>query len=223
MYSRFMTKEAKILSLIGVVTVIGLFVAAFTLGGSQSPEKKAKPVDTQLLVRENSHTEGDKDAKVTLVEFGDFQCPACGASHPIVKQIVNEYKGKVKFVYRNFPLSMHKNAKVAAYAAEAAGAQGKFFEMHDALFNEQKEWSESKDPMEHFKKYAKNIGVEDLERFEKEITDKKYENIIKKDLDDGNVAGVTATPTFFINGVIHSGGMPYDQFKKTIDEALAGK
>jgi protein-disulfide isomerase len=218
-----MSNEVKLLIGIGAATLAIVIGAAFFVGGSSSPtQESAKLTEEQMkkLVPADSHQKGNKDAKVTLVEFGDFQCPACGMAHPVVNQLIEDYKDQINFVYREYPLASHQNARVAAHAAEAAGAQGKFFEMYDALFQNQKEWSESKSPMEQFESYAQNIGL-DVEQFKKDVSDKKYEDKINRDISDGNTVGVRATPTFFLNGEEIRGGLPYDSFKAKIDEALA--
>jgi protein-disulfide isomerase len=219
-----MSQEAKILTAIGIVTLVVVVGAAFIFGGSTSADKpnpKISADQMKLIVREDSHVLGTKDAKITLVEFGDFQCPSCAASHPIVSQLLTEYKGKVTFVFRNYPLAMHTNAKIAAEAAEAAGAQGKFFEMYDALFQNQQEWGESKNPLEHFQKYADMIGL-DTDKFTEEVKANKYKSKIEKDVSDGNALGVSATPSFFLNGEKITGGLPYDKFKEKFEAILSG-
>lgn len=213
-----MSQETKILAGIGIATVLIVVGGAFFLGGGPTPDKPTTPADAKTLIKEDSHKKGPTSAKVTLVEFGDFQCPACGASHPIVKQILEDDKENIQFAYRHFPLPMHKNAVKAALAAEAAGAQGKFFEMHDLLFENQSEWSEENNPEEFFEKYASELDL-DLDKFRADMKDKKYEDKINKDKADGNALGVSSTPTFFINGQLQAGGLPYDQFKEKIDEA----
>jgi protein-disulfide isomerase len=219
-----MTNEAKILTGIGVATLAIVISAAFLFGGKSNPTtpgEKITEAQKKVLILENSFTKGAKNAKVTLVEFGDFQCPACAAAHPIVEQILAEYKEDVKFVFREFPLpaAVHPNSKISAYAAEAAGAQGKFFEMYDALYKNQDEWGGDKNPMQFFEKYAKNIGL-DMDKFKSDVESKKYEEKIQKDAVDGNALGVTATPTFFLNGEKITGGLPYNEFKAKIDAAL---
>src|SRR5581483_190972 len=99
--------------------------------------------DSTVLTRNANHKITSTNTKVTIIEFADFQCPACGQAHPALKQILEEYKGKVTFIYRHFPLPQHQNAILAAKASEAAGEQGKFWEMHDMLYEKQNEWSES--------------------------------------------------------------------------------
>jgi protein-disulfide isomerase len=219
-----MSQEAKVLTGIGIVTLLVVIGAAFLFGGSPSAEKPNPKISTEqmkVVVREDSHVLGTKGAKITLVEFGDFQCPACAATHPIVSQLLTEYKGKVTFVFRNYPLAIHQNAKISAEAAEAAGAQGKFFEMYDALYQNQQEWAESKNPLEYFQKYAQAIGL-DVDKFTEEVKANKYKNKIEKDVADGNALGVSATPSFFINGEKITGGLPYDEFKAKFDAILKG-
>jgi protein-disulfide isomerase len=213
-----MSNETKILGGIGLVTVLIVVLGAFFIGGSSTPIAPEPPADPKLLVRSDSYKIGSDDAKVTLVEFGDFQCPACGASHPIVKQLVAEEGGNIQFVYRHFPLSIHKNAVDAAIAAEAAGRQRKFFEMHDLIFDNQAEWAEEKNTEDFFLRYAEEIEL-DLEKFRQDLNDKKLEEKVKRDFADGNALGVRSTPTFFINGQKQAGGLPYDQFKAKIEEA----
>jgi protein-disulfide isomerase len=214
-----MSTETKVLTGISVVTIVLVVGAALMLGGKSTPEKAAPPADSKVLVRADSHKSGAKNAKVTIVEFGDFQCPACGAAHPIVKQITEEYKDRVTFVFRNYPLSMHQNSKLAAEAAEAAGAQGKYFEMHDMLYDKQKDWGESPKAKDKIMQYAQDLKL-DMDKFKSDVEANKYDKKIQQDIADGNSAQVEATPTFYINGVKNTGGLPYNDFKKKLDEAL---
>src|SRR6185369_5944088 len=188
-----MSNEVKSLIGIGVATLLIVVGAAFFFGGTSSSSKPAEKLSSdqfKQLIRSDSHVKGTKDAKVLLVEFGDFQCPACGASYPVVTQILNNYQGKVNFAFRNFPLpSLHKNAQIGAEAAEAAGAQNKFFEMYDALYQNQQEWGDSNKPMDYFEKYAKTVGL-DVEKFKSDVTAKKYESKIQNDINDGNALSV---------------------------------
>ncbi len=216
-----MSSEAKVLAGISVATLVIVVGAAFMFGGKTSPEK-VQPVSAEMqkmLIREDSHKKGATKGKVTVVEFGDFQCPACGSAHPIVKELTEVYKDQVTFVFREFPLPMHKNAKVAALAAEAAGAQGKFFEMHDMLFETQQAWSEKDNAEDIFVQYGQKLKL-DIDKFKADMKDPKLEDKIQKDMADGNGVGVNATPTFYINGVQQSGGLPYEEFKTKIDTAL---
>ena len=218
-----MSNEVKILIGIAVATIALVIGAAFLVGGKSDSTQNATKLTTEQttnLVREDSHAKGKSDAKVTIVEFGDFQCPACAATHPVVESLLDEYGDQVYFVFRHYPLPMHKHAQLAANAAEAAGAQGKFFEMYDALFQNQPEWENSNDALKLFEGYATNIGL-DIEQFKTDIEKKTFADKIQQDVTDGNIVGVQATPTFFINGEEIRGGLPYDEFKTKIDAILA--
>ncbi len=146
------------------------------------------------LITSTSHTRGNKDAKNYLVEFSDYQCPACGAFKPIVEQIVEKYKDKILFAYRNFPLAQHEFAEKAAEVAEAAGEQGKYFEMHDYLFANQANFSD-----EVYQAGAKKIGL-DMDKFNEALKSGKFKSLIQDDISFGVSHGVNSTPTFFLNG-----------------------
>jgi protein-disulfide isomerase len=216
----FMTQETKILGGIGIVTLLLIVGAALFLGGNPQPgETPGVKADQKILVKKDSNVMGSTSAAVTLVEFGDYQCPACGAAHPVVKQLTDAYKGKIRFVFRNFPLPMHQNAIVAAQAAEAAGAQGKYWEMHDMLYENQDAWSDSTEPVSIFATYAKNLGL-DVAQFRDMIAKKTSIGKINGDTDDGIKLGVNSTPTFYINGEKQVGGLSYSAFKEKIDAAM---
>jgi protein-disulfide isomerase len=204
-----MTREAKILIAIMVVIVGGGLFAIFS-------SSKPTTHSSEALVRQDSHKLGD--GKVQVVEFGDYQCPACGQAYPVTKQLISDYQGKITFIFRNFPLPMHPNALPAAEAAEAAGAQGKFWEMHDKLYETQDEWSGVLDPTNAFTHYASDLGI-DADKFKQDIIAKKYQDIISKDQSDGYSLGVQGTPTFFVNGKQQS-AFDYDSLKNAIDAEL---
>lgn len=213
-----------ILGGIGFVTLIIVIIAAIFLSGPQSQTRQAdknRITDTELLLgpKEGRLAVGTPSAKVTVVEFADFQCPACGAAYPIVKKIKEEYKDKVYFVFRHFPLPGHKNALQAAYAVEAAASQGKFWEMHDRLFESQEAWSEINNAQELFKTYAVELGL-NTEQFMESIKTRIGKDKISKDQNDGYQMGVNSTPTFFINGEKFTGVVDYEQFKRLLDERL---
>ena len=216
-----MEKEAKILIGLGIATVAVLIGGSLLMSRPTSQQStETKTYEESLLVGENPHVEGAAEPKVTIVEFGDFQCPACSASHPITKQVLGQYGDSVKFVFRHFPLEMHDHAFDAARAAEAAGAQGKFWEMHDKLYENQEDWAEKDDYLAKFEVYAKDIGL-NLDEYKKAMADKPYDPIISKGLTDGTAAGVNATPTFFINGQKMAGVFTFDEWKKLLDKVLA--
>lgn len=215
-----MKPEAKILSIIGLVTLIALAVGVFFLSkGPSSSASTSQPVDPQLLIRSDS-SQTSPNAKVTLVEFGDYQCPACGQAYSVIKQVEATYGDKVNLVFRNFPLPQHKNALISAEAAEAAGAQGKYWDMYDALYQHQADWSGSSDPMSIFKTYAQNMGL-DVSKFKSDVESNKFADKISGDQKDGEALGVNATPTFYLNNRLFFVGIPsYDGLKNQIDPAL---
>ncbi|MEJ8282146.1 DsbA family protein [Pseudonocardia spirodelae] len=139
------------------------------------------------------------NASATLVEFADFQCPACGRVHPIMNQLVQQYGDRVQFVFRNFPLPMHRNAEAAAIAGEAARAQGKFVPMYDRLFETQADWSESADAATVFRGYAQELGL-DLAAYDAAVADPATAAKIEADTAAGQAAGVSGTPTIFVDG-----------------------
>ena len=151
-----------------------------------------------LPVTDRDHTQGSAQASVTLVEYGDYECPHCGRAHSIVKDVQRRLEAKLRFVVRNFPLAeMHPHAQHAAEAAEAAAGQDRFWEMHDALFEHQRSLD---DP--HLVQYAQTLGL-DLQRFQQDLTSHAYAGRVREDFRSGVRSGVNGTPTFFINGVRH--------------------
>jgi len=167
------------------------------------------------------HITGKLDSPVTVLEYSDFQCPACAAYAPIVEKLMFDYKDKVRFVYRSFPIySKHPNAEIAARAGEAAGEQGKFFEFAALLFSKQSEWSVIPDPRDKLKEYATSLGL-NVDEFEKYMNSKESKTAVTKAYDSGVKAGVNGTPTFFLNGTSINTPNGYVAFKKVIDDALA--
>jgi len=214
-----MTQETKVLTIIGTITAAIIIGGVFLMSKSSSPSGPTPLVDSKLLIRENSHQTGSGSEKVTIVEFGDYQCPACAAGNPIVKQIIRDYEGKVNLVYRHFPLPQHKNAVISTQAVEAAGEQGKFWEMHDKIYENQKDWEESDKTLDIFAGYAKDLGL-DVNKFKEDVSSNKYTERINQDRSDANVVGINVTPTFFINGERIEGVPAPSVFKQKIDSAL---
>ena len=214
-----MNKEAKILGLIALVVIAVAAIFVFKKG--PVPVPPGVPLDSKNLVRDTSHMTGKKDAKVTLIEFGDYECPACKAAEPILEQILNTYKSNpnFNFVFRNFPLTeIHPYAEISAEATEAAAAQGKFWEMHNLLYEKQTEWVVPQ-AEQHIVQYAKDLGL-DVAKFQQALTDKTYSQIVQTDRADGDALQVNATPTFFLNGKAIVGAPTLDNLKSQIDEAL---
>ena len=157
---------------------------------------------------------GPADAPITIIQFAEYQCPYCGKAGESVKQVMEEYDGKIKMVFRDFPLSFHDRAIPAAVAANCAGEQNKYFEMHDQMMANQRALTE-----EDLTKYATAVNL-DLEKWNTCRKDPKHEAEVKKDMADGSAAGVSGTPAFFINGIMLSGALPFSQFKEIIDREL---
>ncbi|MBX4186974.1 MAG: DsbA family protein [Candidatus Doudnabacteria bacterium] len=198
-----MNKNTLTLVLI-VVLILGAVVGLGFWLQSVSPEKILSDPNLKgekVLSRSYSHMTGSANAKVTVVEFADYQCPFCAASYPGVKTTVDKYKNNpdFNFVYRNFPLAQHPNAKPAAEAAEAAGAQGKFWEMEGLIYERQNDWAGKINATSTFVSYAQELGL-DTAKFENDVKTSKYVNEIAQDYLDGEAWGVNSTPTFFLNG-----------------------
>lgn len=209
-------------NLIGKVIVIitVLVVAGAIFWGIRTQDSGSKNVNVEVT-DEDTYL-GNKDAKVTLVEYSDFQCPACKAFEDIVKQLRESYSAEdLKIVYRHFPLrSIHPNADLAAQAAEAAGEEGKFWEMKDLLFKNQAEWSQEKDPKGLFGAYAKEVGLDVAEFDEDLLPEDDSKERVEKDYQSGVALGVNSTPTFILNGVVLKNPQNLDEFKKLIDAEL---
>jgi protein-disulfide isomerase len=185
--------EARILLLIGIPIVVAGIVLAALYNRGQSTS-----VDDTRLIRLDSPTLGAADAEVTIVEFLDPECESCRAAFPFVKQILQDYEGRVRLVVRYFPL--HNNSVLAAAATEAAGAQGMYWEMQEMLFTRQSEWGEQRTPQtDLFISYATELGL-NIEQFTADLQNPDYLARIERDQADGEALGVTGTPTFFING-----------------------
>lgn len=213
-----MKKAIIMIAIIAVVVGLGYLLSRTsdnTLSGG-SPAQTASP---GLLVRSDSH-QTNPGAKVTVVEFGDFQCPVCGAAYPVVKQITDQYQNNkdFNFVFRNFPLPQHQFAQLAAEAAEAAGRQGKFWQMYDKLYQNQNDWSVSANPLDLFVSYAQSIGL-DANKFKTDVQNSAFSSKIQADMSDAQALGVDATPTFYINGVQFI-GVPQQNFATEIANDL---
>ena len=208
-----MEKETKIL--LGIIAVIvagliGVFVV-FNKPGA------ATTADGSTLVRSDSQRRGS--GSVQLVEFGDYQCPSCGAAHPVVQKLLSEYNGKVTFIFRNFPLeTIQKSAMLAAKYAEAAAKQNKFWQMHDKLYESQSEWSEQVDPSGKFAEYASTLGI-NASQLKTDATAAAVTALIQRDMQDGNTVGITGTPTFYVAGK-QVASNDYNSLKAAIDAAL---
>ncbi len=173
-----------------------------------------------LTIAPDDYIKGNPDASVTLVEYLDFECEACGAYFPVVQELAKAYPNDLKIVTRYFPLPSHRNSMTAALAAEAAGRQGKYWEMHDLLFTEQKNWGEKPTPTPIvFEKYAEQLGL-NMEQFKKDVASPEVKARVQRDFDAGEQLGNTGTPTFYLNGKKIQNPNGLEAFKALIDAEL---
>ncbi|MGW4985193.1 DsbA family protein [Streptomyces mirabilis] len=213
--------------LIVAAVIAAAFAAALGSFLLFSPGDRDGGVDVQpaaeaLPVRDTSHrlTELDK-SELTVVEFLDFECEACGAMYPVVERLREEYGDRVTFVARYFPMPGHSNGDLAARTAEAAARQGKFEEMYTKLFTTQKEWGESQEWKQSvFREYAKQLGL-NIGRFDTDLADPEMAGRVQDDQSDGLGLGVQGTPTFFVDGTKIQTPGSYEAFKALIDDRLS--
>ena len=229
-----MNKEIKILALIAFLVIIGAVIGASYYRNSVQNERVtttsnantgSPAISAETLVRPDSPTLGAPDAPVTVVEFLDPECESCAAFSPVVKKILKDYDGKVRLVVRYMPL--HPNSLRAATLTEAAGEQGKYWQMQELLFQKQSEWGERHGPPPAapkpdinalFDKYAMELGL-DLAKVNSAVKENRYQAKLERDRRDGQSLGVRQTPTFFVNGrKLARFGEPY--LRALIDEEL---
>lgn len=198
----------KIVGLVALLLIAGSFVYS-----NKAAEKANEGVTLEARVK------GNPDAKVVLVEYSDFQCPACSQFAPYIKDILEEHGDNIRFEYRHFPLmNIHPQAVPAAKAAEAAGVQGKFFEMHDKLFENQSVWTKSSNPTGLFNQYAGEIGL-DVELFKRHMDSSVIADAIQESFNDARGRGFSGTPTLMLNDEtleINS----FDEFRSQIEAAV---
>lgn len=227
---------AGAISGIAVMVVLGgVFVLGATFGGGSifginnpgtgTPTQPTNPTQpgsegnfaALAAVSNDDHIRGDEDAKITMIEFSDFECPFCARFHPTVKQILDEYEGDVRVVYRHFPLrSIHPMAQKAAEASECAADQGKFWEMHDKLFDLN---SAGTLTLEGMKGAAQQLGL-NTSSFNNCLDSGEMAAAVDEDYNDGLAGGVSGTPGTFVNGQYLAGALPYEQVKAIIDQLL---
>jgi protein-disulfide isomerase len=179
-------------TIIGGVVVAIIALAIASRGGSGS--------GTVAPVTDQDHVRGERSAKAVIIEYSDFQCPACGAYHPVLKNLEAKFGKDVAVVYRNFPLTtLHQYAQLAAQAAEAANLQGKYWEMHDLLFERQDAWPKSGNVQQTFVEYANELKL-DTAKFTQDITSSTVKDRVALDVTSGNAVAINSTPTFYLNG-----------------------
>ena len=227
-----MTSEMKIIGSIGafVIILIGASTWFATTSGAAAVATKdvtasASLSDAGLVSRGDAYSQGDASAKVSVVEFADFECPACAVQESALTQILSGYPtSEVRFSFRNFPLAQHKNAQIAATAAEAAGAQGKYWQMHDLLFAHQSSWVSGAPAFKTyvqaetvFVQYATDLGL-NIDLFKSALESRMYDAKLSRDLADAKKLGIDSTPTYYVDGTKIEG---LSTLSKSITAALA--
>jgi len=205
--------------------VIGLALCFFLIVGFILLSSGKSASQESLLsiseITEQDHLKGSKEAAVSIIEYSDLQCPACAYYSGFSKQLEKDFGDSVVFVYRHFPLiTIHLNSISAAMSAEAAGKQGKFWEMHDLLFASQQSWSKSDKVEPIFEGYALEIGL-DINKYRDDVKSVEVASKIQGDMLKGNLAGVKATPTFMINGKKITNPKNYEAFKALISQEVS--
>ena len=177
--------------------------------------------DSEILnVKSDDWVKGNSDAKITIIEYADFECPACAIySTEVMKKLMDEYKDDLRIVYRHFPLPQHKKAVDASKASEAAGRQGKFWEMHDLLYEKQDDWSTSGNVKGKLLEYTESLGI-NKDQYEKDFESDETLQSIKNDEAEGYALRINSTPTFYVNGKKASVNNGYEDLKKAIEQAL---
>lgn len=211
--------DKRFLIIMGIIVVA--FLGIFLIGGA----KKDSADNTGSAGTVSNHSTGNNAKNVELLVYGDFECPACGQFFTIEKQVVEKYKDDIVFTFRHFPIdSIHPNARAAARAAEAAGAQGKFFEMHDLLYQNQSQWSSqvTTTPQSIFEAYASQLGL-DITQYNTDYAAESTNSTINADKQEGNERGITGTPTYLLNGnkLSNSDITSVEAFSQLIDDAIA--
>lgn len=206
--------------LILAIIVIG-FGGLLFFNKKESGDTGGSNNDTTVL-SENKTEEGSSG--VVLIEYGDFQCPACRQFFPVIQQLKQEYAGVVTFQFRHFPLTeIHQNAVISSRAAQAAAMQGKFWEMHDLLYGNQDAWATSTNPTPIFETYAEQLEL-DVAKFTEDMKSEAVNNIVQADRNDAKKQGFSSTPTFVLDGKkLEQNPQSIDEFKKLLDDAIAAK
>lgn len=205
--------------IVGAVLVIGALVIGWQAFNKNDGTSSVAPSVSEVSAFDQ--VKGNPKAGVLLTEYSDFQCPACASFYPVVSQLVEEYGDRIGFVYRHYPLfSIHPNAEEAAWAAEAAGKQGKFWEMHDMLFDRQQQWSNERGVEDIFGDYAESLGL-NREQWLSDYKSDVVRDKVEADVASGNRERVNSTPTFFVNGTKMSAPSSLDDFRRMIEMELS--
>lgn len=203
------------------IIILGLIIWGLIVAMNKPPVT-APELGTPAPVTADDHVRGKEDATVTIIEYSDFQCPACAAYYPLIEKLIAEASTTARFVYRHFPLYPlpHKNAFIASQAGEAAALQGKFWEMYTLLFENQIEWENSTKAAGIFEGYASRIGL-NVEAYKKDFESDSVKTRIEKDKNEGESIHINSTPTFFVNGKSITNPQGYEEFKTIIEAAAS--
>lgn len=210
-------RDKVILSLLAVTAAVIIGIG-FLIFKQQQNQKvlSANDASEVFSIADTDWVYNRGEGRLTLIEYSDFQCPACAYYKNMISLLKKDYPDKLQIVYRHYPLSNHKNARIAARASEAAGKQGKFWEMHDRLFETQEEWENLNDPRNKFKELAIDIEL-DVEKFLIDLNDVGLDRNIQHGLSTGNQLKIRGTPTFFLNGEKIPNPKSYQDFKNIIE------
>lgn len=196
---------------ITIGVILGSVILIVGVVGFISMVEKPDIVDVQEIVRESGNVKGAQDSGIVVVEFSDFLCPACKVAAGEIQRFMDDYPDQVKFIFRHMPLPQHQNAKFAAFAAEAAGKQEKFWQVHDWLFENQDMWEEAQVTGEYFfEQFGEKFELE-KDKFVQDYKSDEIRGLVTQDLDDAAQFGINSTPTFFINGKKQTGVLAYDK------------
>jgi protein-disulfide isomerase len=209
----------RIIFWVSFIIILGLIIWGLVVV-KQREELQGGVAGEVSPITATDHVRGPTDAKVTIIEYSDFECPACQTYYWFVDRLFKEASTSVRFAYRQFPLPQHINAMPASMATEAAGLQGKFWEMYDLVFANHIDWTEVSDATPIFVGYAEKLGL-DKAKFIQDMNNQDLKDHILADLKGGQLAGINSTPTFFINGEKIENPRTYAEFKKLIDEAAS--
>lgn len=202
----------RILTWLGFIIIVTLIIIGLVVANKKHPSTSSEvAIPLPTPVTSADHVRGNPNATATLVEYGDFQCPACQAYYPLVEQVFAAASSSVRMVFRNFPLPQHADAIPAAKAAEAAGDQGHFWDMYNLLYSNGSDWDTLADPTSVFDSYAQKIGL-NMAQFTLDMNSTTTAQIITDSVTVGTAAGIDATPTFFVDGYRIQNPESYDEF-----------
>jgi len=207
-----------------IILAVGVAAGAAVFLSRGAEKRNDNPNTPQHVeIKGSVHIRGPQNAQLTLVEFGDYECPVCGAWHPFVKELLNRYPQQLRLEFHHYPLvSVHPNAMAGAMAAEAAGEQGKYWEMHDALLEHQREWGESPNPEPMFLGLASGLGL-DVNQFRQSLHSPALQSKILQDVTQAQDLHIEGTPTFFINGEQIHPKLSMEDLVQLIDAHLRSK